>query len=254
MSTMRAPQPELLDRLPADDPRAIRSRRDLQTINGWMRQARIMEQALRPHWTAYAPCRLLDLGAGDGTFLLRVARRLPAWRNVTATLLDRQDIVAEETRGAFSTLGWTIRTARADVQDFLQGMETTDVVTANLFLHHFGSTDLAQMLARLAQRASLVVACEPRRDAFAAVASRMVWALNCNEVSRHDAAVSVQAGFSGHELSDLWPSRDGWELQEYSALPFSHCFVARRSASCLAHVLIGEPVSTSPGHALGAPP
>jgi hypothetical protein len=50
-------------------------------------------------------------------------------------------------------------------------------------------------------------------------------------VTRHDAAISVRAGFSGGELSSAWPVAPGWSLMERSAPPFSHLFVARRDAT-----------------------
>ena len=53
------------------------------------------------------PRSLLELGCGDGTFMLRLARRLaPRWPDVTVTLLDRQSIVSEKTKAAFRALGW----------------------------------------------------------------------------------------------------------------------------------------------------
>src|SRR5436190_2192662 len=80
-----------------DDPRAIRSRRDLDLINRVMGQDRIMARALR---TLPPPRLLADLGGGDGRFLLSVARRLP-WRDVKLLILDRQNIVGRETQAAF---------------------------------------------------------------------------------------------------------------------------------------------------------
>jgi hypothetical protein len=82
-------------------------------------------------------------------------------------------------------------------------------------------------LGSAARSARLLVACEPRRNKFALRASRLLWAIGCNEVSLHDAIVSVRAGFSDQELSALWPSRD-WDLDEHAARLFTHCFVARR--------------------------
>jgi hypothetical protein len=48
-------------------------------------------------------------------------------------------------------------------------------------------------------------------------------------VTRHDAVLSVRAGFAGRELSALWPSADGWKLEERRAGLFSHLFVAHRA-------------------------
>ena len=44
-------EPELLDTLPPDDPRAVRSRRDLRRVNAWMRNHAIMARALQTAWT-----------------------------------------------------------------------------------------------------------------------------------------------------------------------------------------------------------
>jgi 2-polyprenyl-3-methyl-5-hydroxy-6-metoxy-1,4-benzoquinol methylase len=233
MGGLRVVEPEWLDALSADDPRAQRSRADLRVVNAWMRQAAIMARALLRHRGGVAPARLIDLGAGDGTFMLRVAHKLaPRWRNVTTVLLDREDIVTPATLAEFSALHWRAEAVAADAFEFLA--QTTggnaDVLTANLFLHHFHDDRLARLMQEMARCASLVVACEPRRDRFALWASRMVGAIGCGAVTRHDAVASVRAGFSADELSHLWPCRVEWDLHEYRAWPFTHCFVARKRA------------------------
>ena len=233
MSLPRSVEPELLDQMAADDARAVRARRDLKRLNAVILQSGIMAPILARQWTHREPPRtILDLGAGDGTFSLSVARRLAArWPGVTVTLLDRQSIVSRETRDAFAALGWKVDTVAADVLDYLDEVKPAgvDVITTNLFLHHFHEQQLARLLALAARSARLVVACEPRRNKFALRASRLLWVIGCNEVSLHDAIVSVRAGFAGNELGDLWPSQDRWNLQEYAARLFTHCFVARRT-------------------------
>jgi hypothetical protein len=103
-----------------------------------------------------------------------------------------------------------------------------DVVTANLFLHHFSDQDLLTLFAQLAAWTPLFVACEPRRSGWALTGSRMLFALGCNDVSRHDAVASVRAGFLGDDLKRLWPSSDGWRVEEREAWPFTHSFAAAR--------------------------
>jgi hypothetical protein len=233
MNEPRVVETEWLDELSADDPRALRSRADLRVVNTWMLQAGIMARALLQHWGRAAPAKLIDLGAGDGTFMLRVAHRLaPHWRNVTAILLDRQDLVTEATLRAFAALHWRAVAVSADVFDFLSRTKPgdADVLTANLFLHHFGQDRLAQLLVEISRSAPLLVACEPRRDRLALWGSRMVWAIGCGAVTRHDAVASVRAGFGADELSALWPGPQAWDLHERRAWPFTHCFVARRTA------------------------
>ena len=57
--------PELLDELPPDDPRALRSRRDLKLVNGIMGHAALLARALDALVTTSAsPPRLVELGAG----------------------------------------------------------------------------------------------------------------------------------------------------------------------------------------------
>jgi len=221
----RVLEPELLDELAADDPRARASRRDLARINFVMRQPAIMAKLLRP---LPAPRRLADLGSGDGRFLLDVARRLaPRWPGVTALIVDRQNIVSPETRAAFAALGWTCQTITGDIFEVMPGLDA-DIVTANLFLHHLDDAALTRLFA-LAEKASAFIACEPRRSPLALLASRMVFALACNDVTRHDAVASVRAGFAGRELSRLWPDQ-GWRLREKMAFPFTHVFTAQRDA------------------------
>jgi hypothetical protein len=226
---MRVVEPEWLDELPADDPRAMRSRRDLRRVNAWMGHAAIMARALAAHGRPQ-PRTIVDLGAGDGTFMLRIARRL-GWRGCRAILVDRQDIVRGETRAGFGAIGWTAETIAADVFDYLARTPrpAADVTICNLFLHHFHDDALRRLLALAAPCAPLFVACEPRRGTLARAGSRFLWAIGCNEVSRHDAAVSVRAGFRGAELSAMWPKSQAWELRERAAGLFTHCFVAART-------------------------
>jgi 2-polyprenyl-3-methyl-5-hydroxy-6-metoxy-1,4-benzoquinol methylase len=229
LDSARSIEAEWLDVLRPDDPRAIRSRNDLRRINVCMLQHAIMAKTLLASRDDEPIRTILDLGAGDGTFMLRVARRLaPRWRDVTVILLDRLNIVSEETRRHFRSLRWNVEILSADVLGFLDqpNIPTVDVVTANLFLHHFPAEQLERLLTQIAKLTRLFVACEPRRAPRAMLASRMLWAIGCNDVSRHDAVVSVQAGFSGQELSELWPKQGGWEMQEQPAWLFTHCFAA----------------------------
>lgn len=235
MSLRRTIEPEWLDQVAADDPRAIRHRRDLKRLNAVILQTGIMADALARYWSGPdSPRRILDLGTGDGTFMLSVARQLaPRWRGVAVTLLDQQDIVSAETRRAFDDLGWKAEPAPADVLDYLGRSDRppTDIVTANLFLHHFHEAELTRLLALAARSTKLFVACEPHRTKFVLNASRLTWMLGCGETAVRDAILSVRAGFADRELAALWPKQGQWELHEGSARLFTHRFVARSVGS-----------------------
>ncbi len=58
--------------------------------------------------------------------------------------------------------------------------------------------------------------------------SRLLVLIGCSAVTRHDARVSVEAGFRDRELSACWPAREDFRLLEVGAGAFSHAFVARR--------------------------
>ena len=219
---------EILDLLAPDDPRALRSRRDLVLINAMMCQPQIMADAL----SAFpAPKLLADLGGGDGRFLLKVAKRLCGrWPGVTVMIADRRPVVSVETRACFARLGWRCESLTGDVLETLPLIKP-DIVTANLFLHHLDDAALTRLLALVARQAKGFVACEPRRSAFALLGARMVFALGANDVTRHDAVASVRAGFRARELSSLWPRDANWRVAERGVLPFTHVFDASAASS-----------------------
>lgn len=220
---MRVLVPELLDLLPADDPAAVRSRQDLARINWVMRQPAIMAKALVK---CPPPKVLADLGSGDGRFLLSVAKRMARrWPGVTALICDRQNIVSDAISAAFTELGWCCEVRQGDI---FETLPQADIITANLFLHHFDDAALARLLAAVAAKTRVFIACEPRRSAFALLGARMIWALGANHVSRHDAVASVRAGFTDRELTSLW-LQHAWRLDEHGISPFSHVFTAHAS-------------------------
>jgi hypothetical protein len=224
---LRTLTPEILDFLSPDDPRAIRSRRDLVVINAFMRQSAIMAKVLSRY---PAPKVLADLGGGDGRFMLSVARRLAKrwpkdWSGVTVMIADQRAIVGADTRACFTQLGWRCENLTGDIFQTLPLIKP-DIVTANLFLHHFDDAALEQLLALVAARSKAFVACEPRRSAFALLGARLVFLLGANDVSRHDAVASVGAGFSASDLSALWSRDRSWQLRERAVFPFTHLFEA----------------------------
>jgi hypothetical protein len=229
----REVKPELLDSLPVDDPGAIGSRRDLQRLHIWMRHRALMDSALRSALNGDVPRHFAELGAGDGKFMLHVARRIaPRWPGLSLTVVDQQHLVTTQTRKAFAQLGWRIECVQADVFDWIRSERnppcSVDTIVANLFLHHFDDDRLAELCRGIAQITKTFIALEPRRSSFALAFSQQIWAIGCNHVSRHDAPVSVRAGFAGQELSRLWPADGNWTFEERPAGLFSHLFIARR--------------------------
>ena len=232
MNIPRTIEPEWLDELPPDDPRAMRSRRDLRRINALMTNSTLVARELMRVFSAKSPHTITEIGAGDGHFMLRVAEKISTeWRAMDIVLLDQQSLVSTETSAKFAAVGWQPQAVMADVFAWLAqpGGPMLDVIVANLFLHHFDAARLAELLSLIARRTRVLIACEPARSGRALLASHLLGMVGCNDVSRHDALVSVRAGFKNRELSGLWPAGSAWTLREHARGLFSHCFVATRA-------------------------
>lgn len=242
--------PELLDDLDPEDPRARRSRHDLRRVHRAMRSVAILRRVIAGLGPASPPRSVLELGAGDGTLLLRLAQTLrPAWTGVQLTLLDRHDLISDATRAAYGRLGWTVGVLQQDVLDWIRKAEPRryDLCVANLFLHHFKEADLTTLLLGSALRSDAFIACEPRRDRFGGLGSRLIGLLGANAVTREDAVKSVAAGFRGEELSRIWAAAPGrWKVAEYRALPFTHCFTAVRKSTALGTAAMAPDLASRP--------
>lgn len=243
MTLPRVVLPETLDGLAEDDPRAIRSRLDLQRVHRIMRTVSIIVEALRNIEALHraGQFRMIELGAGDGTLMLRVARALgPIEAAVELTLLDRLALVDEETIAGYARVGWRVHVVTVDVLEWaaaeiasVSARPTTthwDLAVANLFLHHFQGGELVSLLRSIAAHSDRLFACEPRRARFALLAAHLTGLIGANAVTREDAVLSVHAGFRANELTDVWASTNaGWSFREYSAGLFNHSFNASRN-------------------------
>ena len=220
----RVLQPELLDELPSNDPRAVHSRRDLRRINKIMLNARPIIKFLRAA-DLKSPITIAEIGAGVGNISARVAAALSAdGISGTISFVDRQPLDGAE------VAGWRVQAIKADVFAWLEKAAPVDAIIANLFLHHFSDDQLREMFKRCARLCNLFAASEPRRSSVAMWFSRRVKLVGCNDVTRHDAEISVRAGFTGSEVSKLWPDNQSWRILEKNAGLFTHFFGAKRVA------------------------
>lgn len=232
---------EVLDDLVTEDPRAMQSRRDLQRVHWALGTRTILLRALKEMPAlrrTKLPLRILELGAGDGSLMLSVARALGSnWQQVDLTLLDAQPLITQEIIRRYSELGWTAVASVQDVSEWAAGASREDrdsgspvrwdLVIANLFLHHFDGAQLCGLLRAIADRSDRFLACEPRRARLSLVGSHLIGVLGTNAVTREDAVLSVHAGFRGSEITALWSNvGEQWKVREYAAGLFSHCFSA----------------------------
>jgi hypothetical protein len=222
-------EPELLDELPATDSRAIQSRRDLRRVNWFMGNVGIIQRSLEKQFPEKPPQTIIELGAGDGSFMLRLAKRLAnRWKNVEVIFVDQQRLVSPETKAAFQQLGWKTKIICTDIFDWLPTCAPADCIVVNLFLHHFENDKLSELLRLASEKTNVFIACEPWRCRWAVPGTKLLGLIGCNDVTRHDARVSVRAGFREKEISNLWPQNKNWKIEEGEIGLFSHVFSAKK--------------------------
>lgn len=192
--------PELLDRLPADDPEAQRSRRDLRRINFLMGNERWVCRTLARH-PQPANCGIVEIGAGDGMLCGKLARQFPH-AAVTAYDLAPRPLYLDP------RVDWK----QGDI--FTAAVpQTSGVLVANLFLHHFEGQELLA-LGQWFRNFKILVFSEPDRARLPHFLGGLLhpW---INWVTRHDMHVSITAGFRAGEICQLldldpacWQSRE----------------------------------------------
>jgi hypothetical protein len=227
-------QPEWLDELTPQDPRAARSRRDIQRINLIAGNDRTMAQGLNAVFDHENPQHIVEIGAGNGHFFLSVARRIKSKSAaIDVILLDRVDGIDREVCAELKQLGWNAAIEIADAINWLREnslklQAKSNVIIANQFFHQFEPDALGEIIRLAANAAAVLIAVEPRREILPLICSRMVGLIGCGAVTRYDAPVSVRAGFRDDEISAFWPNQNTWQLTERRAGMFSHLFIARR--------------------------
>jgi hypothetical protein len=194
--------PEILDHLPADDPEARRSRRDLRRINFFMGNERWVLATAR-RFPEAAAIGITELGAGDG-HLTRTLARLHPQTKVTALDLapppeDLPDNVVWRQGDLFHS----------------PAPPQGGILIANLFLHHFEGEAL-RSLGTLADGFRVLIFCEPLRARLPHLLGHAAHPF-INRVTRHDMHVSIDAGFAPNELPRLMdlPGKR-WMIGEHS--------------------------------------
>jgi len=222
---------ELLDSLSPEDPAARASRRDLQRLHLILGQVGLWTRWFSENFPARPPSSLADLGAGDGSLLGTVLLRAypKGGHGARIFFVDRQPVLPESTLAHLRRRNWLPTVVAADAPSWIEDSPPVDAVIANLFLHHLDEPGIRQLFSGLTGKTSAFAAAEPRRGLFAHWGAKALGLLGCNSVTRHDARVSVEAGFTGHEIRGLWPSARGWHLEEKSVGPFTHFFFAAKS-------------------------
>jgi hypothetical protein len=198
----RIVKPELLDHLPAEDPDAIASRRDLRRVNFAMGNERWILRTVRRFPEAAAK-GIVEIGAGGGDLAEKLVREFPTAAVAACDLAPRPG-------GLDPRVHWR----QGDIfSDF--PAPGAGILVANLFLHHFEGEELRR-IGRLCEAFEVLVFSEPDRARLPHVLGGLAHPF-INRVTRHDMHVSIRAGFRRGELPDLLGLKPGaWSISESS--------------------------------------
>lgn len=182
---------EKLDALPSSHPHAVATRRDLRWINRLLGTRRWFTRAL-PELVGTSG-RILELGAGEGIlsdFLRQRHDQASLWQ---WHALDLQEAPSRVNEG----LQWH----KGDLLQFDE-YHSYEVVFGNFILHQFQNSELQSLGERLQDGPRALIFQELwRRRTF--YWGSLLLTLFMHPVTRHDARVSVRAGFQGEELATL---------------------------------------------------
>lgn len=184
----RVVRPEILDRLAAGDPEAVRSRLELRWINALMGNERWICRTLR-EFPKVVSRGVVELGAGDGALISRISNLFPGIPLTACDLVSRP-----------ASLDDRVVWKQGDILTG-ESVMTGGVLVANLFLHHFEG-DALRALGKLCDGFEVVVFNEPDRAALPHALGFLMWPF-INRVTRHDMHVSIRAGFAAGELPRL---------------------------------------------------
>lgn len=201
----RVVEAEILDQLDESCGEALHNRRDLRWINALMGNFRWIRSQLGK--SVQRSSRILEFASGDGGLGLYLSRK-PDFdpSQVHLTGLDLWSRPAEWPLN----WDWVV----SDLLEFDQ-RDGYDILIANLIFHQFEVSQLSR-IGRFLNESSLQVLIinEPVRRRIHRLQARLAFLLGMNHVTRHDALVSIDAGFRGDELPALLGlSPEIWDIE-----------------------------------------
>ena len=202
MGLPRTVTPEILDTLDAGHPDALRSRRDLRRLDGFLGGSRWISRAVLDH-KRESDAGVIELGAGDGRLCGLLAAGIEG-----VTGLD----LGERPAGLNPRVHW--RTG--DFIHTLPGMKA-GIVVGSLILHHFSDASL-RVLGEMFQAFRVLVFSEPLRSRWALGLSSLARPF-VGRVTAHDMPASIRAGFQAGELASLLGlDPESWCVEESGTL------------------------------------
>ncbi|MBX7157167.1 MAG: class I SAM-dependent methyltransferase [Verrucomicrobiae bacterium] len=198
----RSLTPEILDTLPHHHTDAIASRRDLVRVNAAMRNTSWLLQQIQRAQREFHIHQWVEVGAGDGHLGKQLARTIEK-NHCHVTGLD----FAPRPEQWPAAWDWQ----QGNLWQWDQWSKVEGVI-ACLVLHHFSLSQLAELGQRIQKNCRYFIAVEPVRKKIHLWQANLLTSFGMNRVTRHDASLSVKAGFRDGELTQAM----GWDPQHWT--------------------------------------
>ena len=203
-------KPELLDTRQPVNRKLEASLESLRVLNKYFGAYSLVRHFMRQWLETGRTYRMLDLATGFGD----IPRMIVTWArrhgvSVKIDAVDRQPATLEIARRA-STGFPEINYIRADARNYCDSI-TYDVVCCSLALHHFSEMDALKVLRRACELShDKVLVSDLERTWFTwACVQAVTTVATRDEMTRHDARISVKRAFSYKELGEL-ATEAGW--------------------------------------------
>lgn len=230
----RVRTPELMDAPDARREDLDRALRFIRAINRRLGGAKALVSCLSQwsrNWPTDRPVTLLDIATGSADIPV-AARRWAVERGHDLRILGVDfhettlELAQEYVAAQPPEIREGVRLQRVDALKLTDAVEpgSYDYAHAGMFLHHLADIEAMTVLAmmdRIAKRG--LVWNDLTRSPFARFGVRVL-TLGANPMVKHDARVSVEAGFTRAEAVDL-TRRVGLEYCRYRSMFFAQRFV-----------------------------
>lgn len=208
---------EILDQLDPDDPAALHSRRDLRLFNQLMGSNRWMRRTLE----RIVKCddSVLELGAGVGDLGIYLNKN----RCLSCSAYTGLDLWPRPSQWP-DHYEWR----QTDLTKF-SGYADYTILCGSLILHQFENAILKKLFQSILPHLRALIFFETARRPLHLIQLPLSNLLGINDVSRHDARVSIESGFRNQELPELLcMDSDEWKIKTDMTFLGAYRFTAVR--------------------------